>query len=144
MDLENLNQSKDKLQWRIKKLMQTIKPLKEELETVTAKIYFIECKACRELPVWELRINPAKTLREAAGKEKITLCSDVTWQQMYDIATKYFTDNEIEGWEIQENYYGDCGQFHYKDGYNGGPILGVFEITKLSSKIIHAFDFEED
>lgn len=142
-DLPQLNQRKQELEQRIKALMKDIKPLKQELEQVTDAIYRIECEQARDLPVWELRINPAKTLREAGFDKKLVLCSGVTWQEMYDTAVKYFDENGITGWTVWENDgYKDCGQFCYADGYNGGPVLGTFDMVMPHQRVIRAFDFE--
>lgn len=139
---DELNQRRAELEQQLKALMKDIRPLKKELEQVTETMYRIACDNARSMPVWELRVNPGKTLGTATYGNKEVICSDVTWQQMVDIATKYFADNGIDGWILTENSYKDCGQFQYKDGVNGGPVLGVFDITEDLPHIIRKFDYE--
>jgi hypothetical protein len=144
-ELSALRQREQELKAQIHTFMEKVIPLKNELEQVTKTLYIAYCQEARELPVWELRVNPAKTLREARTGEKITLCSKVTWQQMYDTAVQYFAKNGIVDWKLSENAgYKDCGQFQYADGYNGGAVLGVFEMdSPPHPHVIHAFDYEE-
>lgn len=142
-DLSGLEQRRQELTQQIETLMKDIRPLKRELETVTDEIYRIHCQNARDLPVWELRVNPAKTLHEASRHKLIVQCSGVTWQEMYDTAVRHFAASGIVGWTMSENSgYRDSGQFCYEDGYPGGPILGQFEIIKSLPKIVRAFDFE--
>lgn len=132
---DELNQQKVELERQIKVLMKELRPLKEKFAAITETIYRIDCEAARDKPVWELKINTGKTLETATYGEKILLCAEVTWQQMMDIATAYFADNGITGWSLMENSYKDWGQFHYKGGQNGGPVLGTFAIIKAPPNI---------
>lgn len=137
----NLLERKLELESQIKELLMKVRPLKKELEQVTNALYTEYCLRARTRPVWEARVNPAKTLQEARfSKPKITICSGVTYEDMLAIATQYFADNGIEGWTSHEQR--DIGQFAYKDAYNGGPVLGVFEIIENHESVIRAFDFE--